>query len=68
MINNEIKTRMDSQMVSLMEEQLNQEALMYKKCLNFAEKIYDNELKNIFNEASEMHKGNYLNILSYLKL
>lgn len=68
MINEENKIRMDTQMVSLMEEQLNQEALMYKKYLSFAEKIYDSELKNILYTASEKHKGNYLNILSYLKL
>ncbi len=66
--NEESKIRMDTQMMSLMEEQLNQEALMYKKYLNFAEKIYDSELKNIFFEAGEKHKQNYLDILSYLKL
>ncbi len=68
MTNKENKIRMDTQMMSLMEEQLNQEALMYKKYLSFAEKVYDSELKNIFYDGSEKHKGNYLNILSYLKL
>lgn len=68
MINEENKIRMDTQMMSLMEEQLNQEALMYKKYLSFAEKAYDSELKSILYDASEKHKGNYLSILSYLKL
>ena len=51
-----------------MEEQLNQEAILYKKYLNSANQIIDSEFKKNFYEASEKHKENYLKILSYLKL
>lgn len=68
MDNNGSKAIIDTKMIGLMEEQLNQEAILYKKYLNSAEQIFDSDLKNIFYEASEKHKNNYLNILSYLKL
>ena len=68
MINEQSKKSLDKKMMSLMEEQLNHEAILYKKYLNSASQIIDNEFKKGFYEASEMHKENYLNILSYLKL
>ncbi len=68
MRNEQNKKSLDTKMMSLMENQLNYEAILYKKYLNSANQIIDSELKRSFYEASEMHKENYLNILSYLKL
>lgn len=62
------KRSLDVKTITLMEEQLNQEAIIYKKYLNALDNTYDNEIKEIFYEASEKHKRNYLNILSYLDL
>ncbi|MGF7059544.1 hypothetical protein [Brassicibacter mesophilus] len=56
----------DCKTLHMLEDHLNQEFLLYKKCLNYGEKIYDSELKNICYNASQKHKENYQSILSYL--
>lgn len=61
------KKSLDTKILSLMEGQLNQEVILYKKYLNAAEKAYNAELKSIFYESSKKHKCNYQNLLSYLK-
>lgn len=61
------KGNIDSKVLSIMEEQLNQEAILYKKYLNSANSLYDSELKNICQKASDNHKKNYLRLLSYLE-
>ena len=60
------KKDIDCRTLYIIEEQLNQEILLYKKYLNYGEKIFDSELKNICYNASQKHKENYQAILSYL--
>ncbi|WP_202711056.1 hypothetical protein [Sporosalibacterium faouarense] len=61
------KKSLDTKMLAIMEEQLDQEAILFKKYLNAAEKVYDAEIKSIFLQASKDHKHNYESLLTYLK-
>lgn len=53
--------------LSLLEELMSQEMLLHKKYLNYANMLYDKELKNICYKTSQKHKENYKKILSYLE-
>ncbi|WP_425446334.1 hypothetical protein [Dethiothermospora halolimnae] len=66
MANISSKRELDTKLLSLLEEQLNEEALLYKKYLNLAGSFLDCELKNICHEASKKHRDNYHLLLSYL--
>lgn len=59
-------SKLDYKTLSLIEEQLKQEKLLYKKYLNYAEMCYDSELKNLCYNASKRHKKNYKKVLNYL--
>jgi len=61
------KKDLDYKMLSLIEEQLNQELLLYKKYLAFGSMFIDSELKGVCHQASKKHKENYQSILSYLE-
>lgn len=61
-----LNSKLDYKTLSLIEEQLKQEKLLYKKYLNYAEMCYDSELKNLCYKASKRHKKNYKKVLSYL--
>lgn len=58
---------MDYKILSLIEEQLNNELLLHKKYLKYSNMCFDSELKELCLTASCKHKDNYKRILSYLE-
>lgn len=60
------RKEMDSQMLSFIDEQLQEELLMHKKYINYSNQLFDSELKDICIYGSEKHKENYERILNYL--
>ncbi|SCG82016.1 hypothetical protein DW1_0396 [Proteiniborus sp. DW1] len=56
----------DCKTLHLLEELLNQELLLSKKCSSYSNTIFDSELKNICYNAGKMHEDNYRLLLSYL--
>ena len=58
---------LDYKTLSLIEEQLNNELLLYKKYFKYSNMFFDSELKEICLKASSKHKDNYKMILSYLE-
>lgn len=62
-----MKRDMDRKNLSAIGNHLDKEVLLYKKYLSYGNMCYDSELKNICYKASQRHKENYENMLSYLK-
>lgn len=67
MKNSSKKKELHYKALLIIEEQLNQEILLYKKYLHYANMCFDSELKNICYKGSEKHKQNYNRLLSYLE-
>lgn len=53
-------------MIHSIEEILNQELLLAKKCSAYSKTIFDSELKNICYVTGKKHEENYKRLLSYL--
>ncbi|WP_246579353.1 hypothetical protein [Alkaliphilus flagellatus] len=58
--------KLDSDNLKVLEDQLNHESLMTKKCTNYASYCTDTELKNLCQQASQKHKQHYNELLNYL--
>lgn len=52
--------------LKVIEDQLNHEALMNKKCSEYAGMCTDTKLKDLCNQASQVHKQNFNSLKSYL--
>jgi hypothetical protein len=55
-----------SKNLSILEDQLNQEALLVKKFQNYASQCQDTQLQNMCNQMASKHKNHYETLLSYL--
>ncbi|WIV11955.1 hypothetical protein [Proteiniborus sp. MB09-C3] len=61
-----IKKDSDYKTLQLLEELLNHEQLLSKKCSSYSNTIFDSELKNICYNTGKVHEENYRLLLSYL--
>ncbi len=52
--------------LSILENQLTQEALMIRKIQHYSRQCQDSELKNLCSRLAERHKNHYNSLLSYL--
>ena len=60
-------TQLSSKNLSILEEQLAQEATMVKKMRQYSRQCQDSELKNLCNRLAEKHKHHYNALFNYLK-
>ncbi|WP_352419344.1 hypothetical protein [Proteiniborus sp.] len=60
------KKDVDCKTLHLIDELLNQELLLSKKCTSYSNTIFDSELKNICYNTGKIHEENYKLLLSYL--
>lgn len=65
-MNNTQEKDLDVKALGFIEEQLEQELLLYKKYLYYSEMFFDSELKNICYNSSKKHKENFNKLLTYL--
>jgi len=63
--NNE-KPKLDSNNLKVIQEQLSAEALLTKKYIEYSNMCTDTNLKTLCIEASNAHKYNLQNLMSYL--
>lgn len=52
--------------LDILKDQLEHEALLNKKFSQYATQCTDNQLKNLCNEACNIHKQNFNNLKTYL--
>lgn len=52
--------------LSILEDQLNQEALLVKKYQNYSQQCQDPQLQNLCNQIANKHKNHYETLLNYL--
>lgn len=60
------KPQLDAPNLKILEDQLNYEAIMNKKCSQYAEYCTDPQLKNICQQAAQKHHQNFNSLLNYL--
>lgn len=58
--------QIESNNLKVLEDQLNHEALMNKKFHEVAGVCQDSNLKNLCNQAANVHKQNFTSLKSYL--
>lgn len=59
-------SRLDEPNLKVLEDQLNYEVMLNKKLNQYATYCTDPQLKNVCRQASEKHKQNFNDLLSYL--
>lgn len=63
---NNSNAQIKSNNLKVIEDQIGYEALMNKKCHEYAETCTDAQLKSLCNEAAKVHKDNFTTLKSYL--
>jgi len=63
---NTIEKNIDWKTLHLVEDLLNQELLLSKKCSSYSSTVFDSELKNLYYNTGKVHEQNYKLLLSYL--
>ncbi|GIM27767.1 hypothetical protein CPJCM30710_04330 [Clostridium polyendosporum] len=58
--------QLEANNLKVIQDQLNCEALLNKKCSEYASMCTDTQLKNLCNQASQVHKQNFNSLKSYL--
>lgn len=58
--------QMDSSNLKVIEDQLNYELLMNKKCSTYSEYCTDPELRSLCQQSAKKHKQHYDDLFSYL--
>lgn len=58
--------QLESKNLTILEDQLNHEALAYKKCDQYSQYFVDQNLKNISQQIAQHHKQHFDNLLNYL--
>ncbi|MBC2581581.1 hypothetical protein [Clostridium sp. DJ247] len=58
--------QLEANNLKVLEDQISYEALMNKKCSEYASACSDANLKNLCNQASQVHKQNFNSLKSYL--
>ncbi len=58
--------QLESNNLKVIEDQLNHEALMNKKYNEYSGMCNDTQLKDLCNQASQVHKQNFNSLKSYL--
>jgi hypothetical protein len=58
--------QLESNNLKVIEDQLNHEALMNKKYSEYSSMCSDTQLKDLCNQASQVHKQNFNSLKSYL--
>ena len=66
MFNNANQPQIESKNLTILEDQMNHEALAYKKCETYAGYFTDPALKSTAQKLAQHHKSNFNNLLSYL--
>jgi len=63
---NQNQPQLESKNLSILEDQLNYEALAFKKCDAYAGYFMDPALKSTAQKLAQHHKSNYDSLLNYL--
>ena len=58
--------QLDSKNLSILEDQLKQEALCYAKCNQYAQTLTQADSKNLANRIAQTHKRHFDSLLNYL--
>ena len=66
MFNNASQPQIESKNLTILEDQMNHEALAYKKCEAYAGYFTDEALKGTAQKLAQHHKSNFENLLTYL--
>ena len=56
----------DSKNLTILEDQMNTEALNYKKLDMYSQTCSDQQLKDVFTKAAQLHKQHFDMLLNYL--
>jgi hypothetical protein len=64
--NNNQKPQLDSNNLKVIQDQIAYEALLAKKCNDYAAMCTDQNLKNMCTQASQSHKQNFDSLKNYL--
>lgn len=59
--------QLESNNLKVIKDQIGYEALLNKKYNEYSSKCTDQQLKNLCNEASQLHKQNFTSLKSYLE-
>lgn len=65
--NNMSGSQIKSKNLQIINDQLNYESLMNKKCSQYAEYCTDSQLKSLCTEAAQTHKQNFNSLKNYLE-
>lgn len=58
--------QIESKNLDILKDQMNHEAIAYKKCSIYSEYFMDQTLRNLANTAAQHHKQHFDSLLSYL--
>lgn len=66
MQNNNQKPQLDSNNLKVIQDQISYEALLTKKCSEYAGMCTDQSLKDLCTQASQTHRQNFESLKAYL--
>lgn len=58
--------QLESKNLTIIEDQLNHEALAYKKCVYYSQNLTDSNLKNLSSQIAQHHKQHFDSLFNYL--
>lgn len=65
-MDNSNNKQLEAPNLKVISDQISYESLMNKKFAEYAVECGDAQLKNLFNEAAQVHKQNFTNLKTYL--